>query len=177
MIDLGPVGQLLQQGVTEFVVCGGARNAPLVESVFAAADEYEEIRIWQQFDERSAGFFALGRVATTGLPVAVIVTSGTAVAELLPAVVEAFYQKRPLVLVTADRPETFCGSGAPQAIEQEGIFGTYSESGDFINWSQAAPFHLNVCLPEIAEGEQGFQTSTRFVLHGLPLPPRAWLPS
>ena len=174
MRELGPIGQLLQQGVSEFVVCGGARNAPLVESISRAAEEHPEIKIWQQFDERSAGFFALGRVNATGLPAAVVVTSGTAAAELLPAVVEAFYQKRPLILVTADRPESFRGTGAPQAIEQEGIYGTYAESGAWESWSRFGPFHLNLSLEEDAAPETAFPDlaafmapSSRLVIQGL----------
>ena len=111
-----------EAGVVEFVVCAGARNAALV---VALVDGGRTVRNF--FDERSAGFYALGRAVASGLPVAVVTTSGTAVAELLPAVVEAHYRRVPLVLVTADRPGRFAGSGAPQAIEQVGIFANYVE--------------------------------------------------
>jgi 2-succinyl-5-enolpyruvyl-6-hydroxy-3-cyclohexene-1-carboxylate synthase len=114
--------QLLQQtlqtladlGVREVCVAAGARNAPLV----AALLNSRGVKIWNFFEERSAAFFALGRIMADRQPVAVVTTSGTAAAELLPATIEAHYQGLPLVLVTADRPKSYRGSGAPQAIEQ-----------------------------------------------------------
>lgn len=95
--------------------------------VLAAA---EDLVKWTHFDERSAAFFALGRIQDMGLPVAVVTTSGTAAAELLPAVVEAYYQRRPLLLLTADRPAACRGSAAPQAIEQVDLFGIYAPTID-----------------------------------------------
>jgi 2-succinyl-5-enolpyruvyl-6-hydroxy-3-cyclohexene-1-carboxylate synthase len=136
----------VKAGVGEFVVCGGARNAVLLE-VLSRMEAAGKVRVWSHFEERSAGFFALGRTMVTGKPCGVVVTSGTAVAELLPAVIEAFYQARPLVLVTADRPESFRGSGAPQAVEQVGIFSEYA-SCDPESWDGKAPLHLNVELGE-----------------------------
>jgi len=106
-----------------------------------------KVRVWSHFEERSAGFFALGRTMATGKPCAVVVTSGTAVAELLPATVEAFYQARPLVLITADRPGSFQNSGAPQAIVQEGIFTEYATAA-LDSWEGKSPLHLNVPLEE-----------------------------
>jgi len=150
------------------VVCAGARNAPLVLALLDA----EGVRVWNHFDERSAGFFATGRSMDSGAPCAVVTTSGTAAAELLPAMVEAHYQRRPLVAITADRPERFRGSGAPQAVEQAGIFGCYGEGGcdlggadgvrePFSGWAGLGPWHVNVCLeeehpvPEMRSGEDG----------------------
>ncbi len=140
----------MKAGVGEFVVCGGARNAVLLEVLARLPD----IKVWSHFEERSAGFFALGRTMETGKPCAVVVTSGTAVAELLPAVVEGFYQARPLVLITADRPESFRGSGAPQAIEQVGIFSEYA-CADLDTWDGMRPLHLNVEFEESFEIENG----------------------
>lgn len=140
------ISDAVQAGIGEFVVCGGARNAVLLE-VLSELDNAGKVRVWSHFEERSAGFFALGRTMETGNPCAVVVTSGTAVAELLPAAVEAFYQARPLVLITADRPAEFRGSGAPQAIEQVGIFSEYAQV-DLQNWDGMAPLHLNVELEE-----------------------------
>ncbi len=146
----------VKAGVGEFVVCGGARNAVLLE-VLGRMEAAGKVRVWSHFEERSAGFFALGRTMVTGRPCGVVVTSGTAVAELLPAVVEAFYQARPLVLVTADRPEGFRGSGAPQVIEQGRIFSEYA-SVDLENWDGAGPLHLNVGLEEEFEiGREDFK--------------------
>ncbi len=141
-------------GITDYVVCAGARNSSLVLSLVRA----EGVNVWNHFEERGAGFFALGRTMDTGRPCVVVTTSGTAAAELLPAVIEAHYQGRPLVVITADRPSVFRGSGAPQAIEQVGIFGEYVggcldlEGGGaeevFEGWSGLIPWHVNVCLPE-----------------------------
>lgn len=136
----------VRAGVGEFVVCGGARNAVLLE-VLSKMKAAGKIRVWSHFEERSASFFALGRTMVTGKPCAVVVTSGTAVAELLPATVEAFYQARPLVLITADRPESFGDSGAPQAIVQKGIFSGYATE-NLASWAGKNPLHLNVALEE-----------------------------
>lgn len=141
-------------GVQELVLCAGARNAPFVavlSSSFGA-----QFRIYSFFEERSAAFFALGRMLSTRRPVAVITTSGTAVAELLPATIEADYQGQPLVLITADRPVHYRGSGAPQAILQPGIFSHYVEKTwdvegpwrDDLYWSFRRPIHINVCFDE-----------------------------
>ncbi|NJR43649.1 MAG: hypothetical protein HC767_14360, partial [Akkermansiaceae bacterium] len=144
------VKSCLKAGVGEFVVCAGARNAALLEAL-ARAELAGLVRVWRHFEERSAGFFALGRTMETARPCAVVTTSGTAAAELFPAMIEAYYQARPLVAITADRPATFRGSGAPQAIEQPGIFGSYAEQGNFDQWEGRGPLHLNV------EFEEAFQ--------------------
>lgn len=143
---------LHQASVQAVVVCAGARNAPLVMAL-----EKTSFAVIQFFEERSAAFFALGLMKSSGRPVAVMTTSGTAVAELLPAAVEATYQALPLILVTADRPKSYRGSGAPQTIEQVKIFSDYvetvydldvsTESFDF-KWSLQKPIQLNVCFDE-----------------------------
>lgn len=135
--------ELLSRGVRQFVVCGGARNAAILQWL----SEVEGAEIYSHFEERGAAFFALGRTMVTGEPCAVVVTSGTAVAELLPAVIEAFYQQRPLVVISADRPEEYRGSGAPQAIEQEGLFGNYA-APKVSFWEGLGPLHLNLPLEE-----------------------------
>jgi 2-succinyl-5-enolpyruvyl-6-hydroxy-3-cyclohexene-1-carboxylate synthase len=140
----GVLKKAVETGVGEFVVCGGARNAVLLEGLAKMGDA---VKVWSHFEERSAGFFALGRTMATGKPCAVVVTSGTAVAELLPSVIEAFYQARPLVLITADRPDGFADSGAPQSIVQAGIFSGYA-TNDPEKWEGKEPLHLNVELDE-----------------------------
>ncbi len=156
------LGHLAGLGVTEFVICAGARNAPLVMSLLATCQE-KGLKVYHHFDERPAAFFAMGLAKRSGHPVAVLTTSGTAVAELLPATIEAYYSGIPLILVTADRPSSFRGSGAPQAIEQPGIFGPYAPvaldiggEGDFAGlsgWSRREPLHLNLCFEEPGPGE------------------------
>ena len=108
------INELLKAGCGDFVVCGGARNAGLVALLEAA----EGLQVWKHFEERGAAFFALGRAKDHGRPCAVVTTSGTAVAECLPAVIEAHYTCLPLIVLSADRPEEFRGSGAPQVIGQ-----------------------------------------------------------
>lgn len=137
------IEMLLRVGCGDFVVCGGARNAGLVALLEAA----KELQVWKHFEERGAAFFALGRAKDTGRPCAVVTTSGTAVAECLPAVVEAHYSCLPLVVLSADRPKTFQGSGAPQVIEQDGIFGNYA-ARSLDKWDGHGPLHLNVSLEE-----------------------------
>jgi 2-succinyl-5-enolpyruvyl-6-hydroxy-3-cyclohexene-1-carboxylate synthase len=115
------IEQACSLGATDFCVCAGSRNAPLL-AVLAGSG----LRIYSFVDERSAAFFALGRAKLTGHPAVVVTTSGTAVAELLPAAIEAHYSGTPLILITADRPARYRGTGAPQSIEQEEIFGVYA---------------------------------------------------
>lgn len=134
------IGDLKSLGAADFVVCGGSRNAPLI-AVLGTANVYTFV------DERSAAFFAFGRAKRDGKPVVVITTSGTAVAELLPATIEAFYSGAPLVLVTADRPARFRGTGAPQTIDQPGIFGTYAAT-DLASWNREMPLHINIEFDE-----------------------------
>lgn len=136
------IAQVRAAGADEFCVCAGSRNSPLL-SVLGNSDA----RLYSFVDERSAAFFALGRIKQHGQPVAVVTTSGTAVAELLPATVEAYYSSLPLVLITADRPARFRGTGAPQCVEQEGIFGVYA-SADLPAWDRSAPLHLNIEFDE-----------------------------
>ncbi len=121
--------ELVEAGVTDVIVCPGSRSTPLA----LAARAHPGLRVRVLLDERSAGFFALGLARASRRPVAVIVTSGTAVANLLPAVVEASLARVPLVLLTADRPPELRGRGAPQTIDQAGIFGMH------VRWSLDLP--------------------------------------
>ncbi|AUN42813.1 2-succinyl-5-enolpyruvyl-6-hydroxy-3-cyclohexene-1-carboxylic-acid synthase [Tsukamurella tyrosinosolvens] len=117
------VDELVRGGVTDVVLCPGSRNAPLAFAVHAA-DARGELRLHVRIDERTAGFLAVGLAAAARLPVAIIMTSGTAVANLAPAVYEANYARVPLLVVSANRPYELLGSGANQTVEQFGIFGT-----------------------------------------------------
>ena len=145
-------------GVVDFCVCGGSRNAPLIASLGVrrsavgegnATPHAERLtpNVFSFVDERSAAFFALGRAKLTDRPVAVITTSGTAAAELLPAAIEAHYAGVPLILITADRPARYRGTGAPQAIEQEGLYGVYA-ARDADRWTRTGPLHINVEFDE-----------------------------
>ncbi len=116
------IEKALKNGVTTFIVCPGTRNCPIVN----ALKEYPAIEKYYWFEERSGAFFALGRARRDMAPVAIVTTSGTAVGELLPAAMEAYYTHVPLLLITADRPRRFRGSGAPQSAEQIDIFGIYA---------------------------------------------------
>ncbi len=115
------VDELARAGVRELVVAPGSRSTPVV--LAAAADGRLKLRV--HLDERSAAFFALGVGKAAGRPAAVLTTSGTAVANLLPAVVEASESGVPLLVLTADRPPRLRGADANQAIDQAGIFGDF----------------------------------------------------
>ena len=124
------VSELVRAGVRDFVISPGSRSAPLTYALAALA-QAGVVRTHVRLDERSAAFFALG-LAKSGIyqgedaaytPVALVVTSGTAVAELHAGMLEAFHCGIPLVAVTADRPRSARGTGANQTTWQEGIFG------------------------------------------------------
>ncbi|MEM0961638.1 MAG: 2-succinyl-5-enolpyruvyl-6-hydroxy-3-cyclohexene-1-carboxylic-acid synthase [Bacteroidota bacterium] len=112
------VEELVRQGTTFFVVCPGSRSTPLAVAV-AQNPVAEALVHW---DERAAGFVALGWGRATRRPAAVVTTSGTAVANLLPAAVEADADGVPLLLLTADRPPELRETGANQTIRQPPIF-------------------------------------------------------
>ncbi len=121
------VDEWVRAGVADAVVAPGSRSTPML--VALAGDG--RLRIHVVLDERSAGFFALGIGLATGRPAVVVTTSGTAAAELHPAVVEAHQAGVPLLAVTADRPPELHGVGAPQTIDQIGLFGAA------LRWSAA----------------------------------------
>ena len=113
------VDELARGGLTDVVLCPGSRSAPFA----FALDAEPRIRLHVHPDERSAAFVALGIAHVTGRPAAVVVTSGSAVANLHPAVVEADAASVPLLLLTADRPPELRETGADQTIRQVGLFG------------------------------------------------------
>ena len=113
------VDEWARAGVTDAVVAPGSRSGPLALALFGD----DRIRVHVRLDERSAGFFAVGAALASCRPVVVVVTSGTAAAELHPAVVEADLAGVPLVVCTADRPPELRGVGAAQTIDQQHLFG------------------------------------------------------
>ncbi|HUP68910.1 MAG TPA: 2-succinyl-5-enolpyruvyl-6-hydroxy-3-cyclohexene-1-carboxylic-acid synthase [Acidimicrobiales bacterium] len=112
------VDEWVRAGVTDVVVAPGSRSTPM--AVALAGDK--RLRLHVVVDERSAGFFALGLGLSSGRPAVVLTTSGTAAVELHPAIVEAHHAGVPLLACTADRPPELHGVGAPQTVEQEGLF-------------------------------------------------------
>ncbi|WP_241248726.1 2-succinyl-5-enolpyruvyl-6-hydroxy-3-cyclohexene-1-carboxylic-acid synthase [Nocardioides turkmenicus] len=122
------VTALIQARVTDVVIAPGSRNAPLSFAVLDAA-RAGLVRLHTRIDERSAGFFALG-LTKVGSRAAVMCTSGTAVANLHPAVLEAAHAGVPLAVVTADRPARLRETGANQVTDQVGIFGNLVETVD-----------------------------------------------
>lgn len=148
------LSKLRAAGVDHFVVCAGARNAPIVEVLTRAQD----LKVFSFFEERSAAFFAMGCSRRLGSPVAVVTTSGTAAAELLPAVIESYHSGIPLVAITADRPERLRGTGAPQSMDQIGLFAKFCEfefdlslkntKFDLKSWQKLKPIHFNIAFDE-----------------------------
>jgi 2-succinyl-5-enolpyruvyl-6-hydroxy-3-cyclohexene-1-carboxylate synthase len=117
------VDELIRGGVSDVVLCPGSRNAPLAFAL-ADADRAGRLRLHVRIDERTAGFLAVGLASGSGRPVPIAMTSGTAVANLGPAVVEANYARVPLIVLSANRPYEMLGTGANQTMEQLGYFGT-----------------------------------------------------
>ncbi|HTT59118.1 MAG TPA: 2-succinyl-5-enolpyruvyl-6-hydroxy-3-cyclohexene-1-carboxylic-acid synthase, partial [Acidimicrobiales bacterium] len=158
--------QWAQLGLSDVVISPGSRSTPLV----LAARATEGLALHVRLDERSAGFFALGRALATRRPVVVVVTSGTAAAELHACVAEADLAFVPLIVVTADRPPDLHGLGAPQTIEQAHLYRdmvrrftdtfvvTFEDAHSWRNiardlWSSAlgappGPVHLNAAFLE-----------------------------
>lgn len=127
---------MVTHGIKDVVLCPGSRNAPIVHTFM----QTKELTCHAITDERSAGFFALGLSLAKGIPAAVCVTSGSALVNLHPAVVEAYYQRVPLVVISADRPQAWIGQMDGQTMPQTDVFGTMSKR--------------SVCLPEPNNEEQ-----------------------
>lgn len=120
------VSVLVDEGVRDVVLCPGSRNAPLSyalsEQLSASPDS---LRVHVRIDERSAAFLALGLSLATGLPVPIATTSGSAVGNLMPAVMEANHAGIALLVLSADRPEELHGTGANQTTLQNDLFGDH----------------------------------------------------
>ena len=113
------VALLIEHGVSNIVLCPGSRNSPIVHTLA----NHSFFNCHSVTDERSAGFFAVGLALHGGKPAAVCCTSGTALLNIHPAVAEAFYQKVPLVVISADRPAAWIGQMDGQTLPQPGVFG------------------------------------------------------
>lgn len=135
------VDELCRLGVTDAVLAPGSRSAPLAYALHAA-DAAGRLRLHVRVDERSAAFLALGLAKASGTPAPVVTTSGTAVANLLPAVMEAHESAVPMLLLTADRPPELRGTRANQTTDQLGLY------GGFVRW-----FH-DLGVPEPRVGAQ-----------------------
>jgi 2-succinyl-5-enolpyruvyl-6-hydroxy-3-cyclohexene-1-carboxylate synthase len=157
------VRQILEAGVTDVVISPGSRNAPLSLAFFAASKR-GLIKLHTRIDERTAAFFALGITKASGRPVPIVCTSGTAVANYHPAVLEASHTNLPLLVLTADRPAALRRTGANQTTEQARIFGkavryfadisgaAYPMELPF-NSLHSGPAHLNIQFEEPLVGD------------------------
>jgi 2-succinyl-5-enolpyruvyl-6-hydroxy-3-cyclohexene-1-carboxylate synthase len=167
------VDEWVRAGVTDAVICPGSRSTPMAVALAA------RMRVHVRLDERSAGFFALGLSMANRRPTVICVTSGTAAAELHPAVVEAHQGRVPLIVCTADRPPELHHVGASQTIDQVGLFTTSTrwavdpgvpEESEARAWRPLAaravaeaqhgplgpgPVHLNLAFREPLVGEPG----------------------
>lgn len=141
------VDELIRGGVREVVLAPGSRSAPLAYAVQQAERE-GRLRLHVRVDERTAGFLALGLAKGSRTPVPVITTSGTAVANLHPAVLEAHHTGVPLVVLSADRPAELRGTGANQTTVQPGMFGRA------VRWSADVP------APELVESVGAYHRTT-----------------
>ncbi len=142
--------EFARAGLSHVVVCPGSRSTPLA---LAAAASGLEVQV--RLDERSAGFFALGIARATSRPVVIVVTSGTAVAELSAAVVEASLDRVPLIVLSADRPVELHQRGAAQTINQAGIFSAH------------ARFNIDIQAPGAISPTQWRPMASRLVLESM----------
>ncbi|WOO40111.1 2-succinyl-5-enolpyruvyl-6-hydroxy-3-cyclohexene-1-carboxylic-acid synthase [Rubellicoccus peritrichatus] len=141
----GVIAETLSQcGIKHVIISPGSRSAPLTTG-FALN---EKIKTTPVLDERSAAFYALGLAKASGLPVALICTSGTAAANYLPAVIEARYARVPLIILTADRPPELRDCAAGQAIDQQKLF------GDYIHWYHELALPNRALLPYMQKSLQ-----------------------
>jgi 2-succinyl-5-enolpyruvyl-6-hydroxy-3-cyclohexene-1-carboxylate synthase len=143
------VMQLLTCDVSDVVLSPGSRSGPLARA-FVAADEQGLLRLHVRIDEREAAFLALGMAKVTGRWTPVVTTSGTAVANLHPAMLEAMHSRARLMAITADRPSRLRGTGANQTTPQPGIFPGIPlvERVKDVGYTDSGPEHVNLELDE-----------------------------
>jgi 2-succinyl-5-enolpyruvyl-6-hydroxy-3-cyclohexene-1-carboxylate synthase len=115
------IDELQRSDIHNVVICPGSRSTPLAFAIAA----HPALKAWMHVDERSAAFFALGMAKRLERPVAIVCTSGTAAANFYPAIAEAKLTHVPLLVLTADRPSELRENGAPQAIDQNRLYGTH----------------------------------------------------
>jgi 2-succinyl-5-enolpyruvyl-6-hydroxy-3-cyclohexene-1-carboxylate synthase len=158
------VRQIIEAGVKDVVISPGSRNAPL-SMAFHQASTKGLINLHVRIDERTAAFFALGIAKASGRPVPIVCTSGTAVANYHPAVLEASHTNTPLLVLTADRPAALRKTGANQTTEQARIFGKAVRYFADVSGSvypmelpfaslQSGPVHLNIQFEEPLVGDK-----------------------
>lgn len=133
------IDELVNSGLKHIVISPGSRSTPLA----VLAKHHPEVKEWVLADERSAAFFALGVAKETGKPAALICTSGTAAANYYPAIVEASLGRVPLLVLTADRPHELRGVGAPQAINQIHMYGSFVKDFQEMALPEASPAMLD----------------------------------
>jgi len=126
-------------GIRDACICPGSRNTPLT----VAFTNNHNLRCTSHIDERSAAFFTLGMSKKNRLPSVVISTSGTAVANFFPAIIEASLSRTPMIVITADRPPHLVNTGENQTINQNNIFGEYARKFENINLLDAYSFNLD----------------------------------
>ncbi|MEV4317708.1 2-succinyl-5-enolpyruvyl-6-hydroxy-3-cyclohexene-1-carboxylic-acid synthase [Actinocrispum sp. NPDC049592] len=151
------IDELVRNDVRDVVVCPGSRNAPLSVALFEA-DRAGRLRMHVRVDERGAAFLAMGLTRATGRPAAVVCTSGTAVANMHPAVLEAYHSGIGLVVISADRPPELHGSGANQTIDQRNLFAPAAILVDFPVAERRAglnPVWRGLVCRAIAQAESG----------------------
>ena len=132
------IEELVTRGVRDVVLAPGSRSAPLAYECFEA-DRIGLLRLHVRVDERTAGFLALGLAKGSGAPVAVLTTSGTAPANLHPAVLEAWHAHVPLIVITASRPRSMINTGSNQTADQDQLFGRHVRA--YAGLSDAVPDH------------------------------------
>jgi len=142
------VRQIIEAGITDVVISPGSRNAPLSFAFFAASQK-GLIQLHTRIDERTAAFFALGLAKASGRAVPIVCTTGTAVANYHPAVLEAHHTNIPLLVLTADRPARLRKTGANQTTEQARIFG---KSVRYFADISGAVFPMELPLYSLANG-------------------------
>ncbi len=157
------VDRLVAEGVEHLVLCPGSRSAPLAFASYDAA-KAGLVTLHTRIDERTAGFLALGLAKGSHRPAVVFCTSGTAAANLHPAVLEAAHAGVPLVVVTADRPASMRGTGANQTTDQVGLYGDAAPTLDVVSAQDlvfevgGGPVHVNVQFVEPLVPGAGGQT-------------------